>query len=103
MGKIFKKPLLFVKKSESKKGKLWNELADKRAKEQHGNIDELPEDDIHAVKRFIVPDLYPKADPEETEDAVSSLKGEIQKLKIKDERSFSPERTQVDDDKDANR
>jgi hypothetical protein len=81
MGKLFKKPLLFVKRSESKKGSLWNELADKRSKEQHGDVDELPEDDLHAVKKFVVPDLYPEADPEEAEEAVSNLEEEIQKIK----------------------
>jgi hypothetical protein len=101
MGNRFGKPVIFVKRSDSKKGKLWNDLANKRSIQQHGDVDELPEDDLHAVKKFFVPELYPTADPEETEEAVSSLEEEIQQLREKGNPLPSPgtnqERTITDD------
>ena len=83
MGNTFKKSILFVKKSDAKKGKLWNEIADDRVIKQHGGYD-IPEDDLHAVKRQNDPVLFQKATPEETSEALSELEKEIQQLKQKD-------------------
>jgi len=84
MGNLFKKPQhLFVKKSDAKRGKLWNKIADERIIKQHGGYD-IPEDDLHAVKKFTDPVLSPKTTPEETSEVLSELEKEIQQLK-KDE------------------
>jgi hypothetical protein len=82
MGNPFKKSLLFVKKSDAKKGKLWNKMADERIIKQHGGYD-IPEDDLHAVKRPSDPVMFPKATPEETNEALSEIEKEIQQLKQK--------------------
>ena len=85
MGNPFKKPYLFVKKSDAKKGKLWNEIADGRVIKQHGGYD-IPEDDLHAVKKFTDPVLSQKATPEETNKVLSEIEKEIQQLKKDEDR-----------------
>lgn len=96
VGNKFKKPLLFVKRSDAKKGSIWNELTNKRIREQHGGAEELPENDIHAVKKFIGPILIPESSPEETNKALSALEHEINQLKEKEYTPSSPNTDEED-------
>ncbi|HVA97005.1 MAG TPA: hypothetical protein VND99_05095 [Candidatus Acidoferrales bacterium] len=82
MGNKVTKPILLVKKSDSKKGSLWNDLTNNRIIKQHGGLD-IPEGDLHAIKRFDGPVIIPETSPEETKEALSHLEEEIQSLKEK--------------------
>lgn len=98
-----KKPAIFVKKRESKKGELWNELTNDRIIRQHGGFD-IPEDDLHAVKKFESPVQIEKASPEETKAALSDLAQEIEGLRQKEfllPQSQS-QNEEVDDDREPN-
>jgi hypothetical protein len=83
MGIKVSKPPIFVKKSDSKKGKLWNNLANDRIIKQHGGYD-IPEGDLHAVKRFESPVQFEEQTPEETNETLSDLTQEIEGLKQKE-------------------
>jgi hypothetical protein len=83
-----KTPLL-VNKTDSKKGSLWHDFADKRFKKQHGGYD-IPEGDLHAVHKYVGPVLGPQATSEETNAALSNLERELQQLKTKNQQSFQP-------------
>ena len=83
MGIKVPKPPIFVKKSESKKAKVWNRLSNDRIIKQHGGYD-IPEGDLHAVKKFESPVQFEQQTPEETNEALSDLELEIEGLKQND-------------------
>lgn len=75
----------FVKKADSQKGSLWHDFADKRFKRQHGGYD-IPEGDLHAVKKYESPLQASTATPDETNVVLSDLEKEIKQLKENEER-----------------
>jgi hypothetical protein len=77
-----KTPIL-VKKSESKKGSLWHDFANRRIIKQHGGFD-IPDDDLHAVHKFVSPVLSIRATQEESDAALSNIEKEIETLKEKE-------------------
>jgi hypothetical protein len=83
-----KTPIL-VKKSESKKGSLWHDFANRRIIKQHGGFD-IPDDDLHAVHKFVGPTLSTQASPEETNAVLSDIQKEIETLKQKEDQSRIP-------------
>jgi hypothetical protein len=82
MGDDKTKPVLLVKKSDSKKASLWNSLANNRIIKQHGGFD-IPEGDLHAIPKYSSPIDDQKASPAETKEALTELEKEINKLKEK--------------------
>jgi len=84
-----KKPILLVKKGDSKKGSLWNSLTNKRIIKQHGGFD-IPEGDLHAIQKLSSPLDDQRTSPEETKVALSEIEKEIQHLKEKDKRTPPP-------------
>lgn len=80
------KPVLLVKKADSKKGSLWNTLTNRRIIKQHGGFD-IPEGDLHAIKKYDDPISSPQANPQETQEVLSDLEKEIQQLKNKDDKN----------------
>jgi len=95
------KPALFVKRSESKKGALWNRLTNDRIIRQHGGYD-IPEGDLHAVKKFESPIQFPQASQEETDSALKELADEIEGLKKKSDQLAPPRHTRYDEDEVLN-
>src|SRR5579862_1412975 len=80
------KPILFVKKKDSKKGSLWNKLTNRRIIKQHGGFD-IPEGDLHAITKYENPIEKPAESSEETNETLSELEKEIKQLKEKNERT----------------
>lgn len=78
-----KTPLL-VKKSEAKKGSLWHDFAHKRIIKQHGGLD-IPEDDLHAVTKYVSPVPDPTETPEETDQVLSEIELQIKTLQEKEQ------------------
>jgi hypothetical protein len=83
-----KTPLL-VKKAESKKGSLWHDFANRRIIKQHGGFD-IPDDDLHAVHKFVGPILSTQATTEETTAVLSDIQKAIENLKEKENQSRIP-------------
>ena len=77
------KSILLVKKSDSKKGSLWNTLTHRRIIKQHGGMD-IPENDLHAIHKYESPIPTPQTTSEEANAVLSDLEKEIQQLKIRD-------------------
>src|ERR1700722_2027361 len=94
-GKSDTKTPLLVKKSESKKGSLWHDFANRRIIKQHGGFD-IPDDDLHAVHKFVSPTLSTQATPEEVSAVLSDIEKEIETLKEKESQSRAPSRTPED-------
>ena len=80
------KPILLVKKKDSKKGSLWNKLTNRRIVKQHGGFD-IPEGDLHAIPKYESPVDKPILSSEETKEALSDLEKEIRQLKEKNEQT----------------
>lgn len=78
------KPVIFVKKSESKKGSLWNTLTNQRIIKQHGGFD-IPENDLHAIPKYHSPLDKPPESIAETNETLSDLEQEIKQLKDKND------------------
>lgn len=76
-------PPVLIKRSEAKKGSLWHAAAQKRFFKQHGGIDveNLPENDAHALMKIQNPAYTPPASTEERKDAENSLERKINELK----------------------
>jgi NAD(P)H-dependent FMN reductase len=83
------KPVLFVKKADSKKGSLWNKLTNRRIIKQHGGFD-IPEGDNHAIPKYHSPLDEKQASPEETKETLTELEKEIRELKEKDRHTSLP-------------
>ncbi len=84
--KATKTPLL-VKKSDSKKGSLWHDFATRRIIKQHGGFD-IPEDDLHAVHKYVSPIHSQQISHDETNAVLSDIEKEIQDLKEKEKPDF---------------
>jgi hypothetical protein len=80
------KPILFVKKKDSKKGSLWNTLTNRRIIKQHGGFD-IPEGDLHAITKYHSPIEKPAESSKETNETLSDLEKEIRQLKEKNEKT----------------
>ena len=78
------KPVIFVKKSESKKGSLWNIMTNRRIIRQHGGFD-IPENDLHAIPKYHSPIERLPESKEETNEVLSDLEQEIKQLKDKND------------------
>jgi len=74
------KPVLLIKKADAKKGSLWNKFTNKRIIKQHGGFD-IPEGDLHAIAKYHSPIEQQTQSPEETNQVLSDLEKEINKLK----------------------
>jgi hypothetical protein len=87
--KIAIPPQLLVKKDEAQKGKSWHDIARERATKQHGDPDNIPEGDIHAIPKISDHEQLRKS-PEETQNSLDSLEQKLEKLKIqkKEEERF---------------
>ena len=84
------KSVLFVKKSDSKKGSLWNKLTNRRIIKQHGGFD-IPEGDLHAIPKYHSPVEKEEASEEETKEALYDIEKEIKQLKEKDRNTKQPQ------------
>lgn len=73
--------VLNVNNDEAKQGASWHDIARGRAHKQHGDVDgkDLPEEDIHAVKRHEDHHL-PQTDPHEMNQELDSLESQIKML-----------------------
>ncbi len=89
-----KTPLL-VKKDDSKKGSLWHDFANRRIIKQHGGYD-IPDDDLHAVHKYVSPIHPPQLSKEETNATLSDLEKEIELLKKKEELTKAPSKPPTD-------
>lgn len=78
------KTVIFVKKSESKKGSLWNTLTNQRIIKQHGGFD-IPENDLHAIPKYHSPLEKLPDSTEETNETLTDLEQEIKQLKVKND------------------
>lgn len=76
------KPVLFVKKSESKKGRLWNVMTNRRIIKQHGGYD-IPENDLHAIPKYHSPLEKPPESEDENNETLIDIEQEIKQLKNK--------------------
>jgi len=83
------KPILLVKKSDSKKGSLWSTFTNKRIIKQHGGFD-IPEGDLHAVPKYHDPLERKTSSPEETKEVLSDIEKEIEQLKNKEKQTPPP-------------
>lgn len=71
--------VLNVSNEEAKNGASWHDLARERAFKQHGDAEELPEGDIHAIRKH--PDHHlPQLNPEEEKHALDALEDQIKHL-----------------------
>lgn len=78
------KSVIFVKKSDSKKGSLWNTLTNRRIIRQHGGFD-IPENDLHAIHKYHSPLEAPPESEKENNETLSGIEQEIKQLKDKDD------------------
>ncbi|MGH7204299.1 MAG: hypothetical protein ACREHC_07685 [Candidatus Levyibacteriota bacterium] len=74
---------LFVKKSQAKKGDVWNDLANQRIHKQHHG-GEIPEGDRHAIPKYRSPLDQNQTSPEETKIVLDDLEMQIKALKEKE-------------------
>lgn len=77
------KPMILVKKSDSKKGSLWNKLVNHRIIKQHGGFD-IPEDDLHAIPKYRDPLERQEESPDEKNAKLSDIEEQIKRLREKD-------------------
>jgi hypothetical protein len=71
--------ILNVQSEEAKSGASWHDIARGRAFKQHGDAEDLPEGDIHAVRKHQDPHLHQR-NPDEENQALDSLEGKIKQL-----------------------
>jgi hypothetical protein len=82
--------ILKVTKEEAQQGKSWHDIARGRAQRQHGEGEEIPEGDIHAIqKHYEHPGLAQDA-PEEVEQTLTSLEEKIKQLQSRKETASTP-------------
>ena len=84
-------PVLLVKNSDAQKGELWSTTAKNRFIKQHGSVDEIPEDDAHAVPVYDDPTYVPPPSPEETKVALDSLAAKLKQLKDQGKPQLPPQ------------
>jgi hypothetical protein len=95
------KPVLLVKKADSKKGSLWNTLTNQRIIKQHGGFD-IPEDDLHAIHKYSSPLVIPHESEEETKETLSELEQEIKQLKDNEDPNRQSQRESLAEPKEYN-
>lgn len=86
-------PPVLIKRSEAKKGSLWHAAAEKRFFKQHGDVDveHLPENDAHALRKFHDPTYTPPASDAEKKAAEASLEKKINELKNQTKQAAPPQ------------
>ncbi len=87
--KVKNHSVLLVKDKEAKQGDSWLDLARERSIKQHGDTDELPENDAHAIRKYEDHNLTPRP-PEETKAALSLLEEQIKELQEREKRVEKP-------------
>jgi hypothetical protein len=103
LNKINNQSPLLTKKIDAEKGKNWNALARARENQQHKDPDNIPEGDIHAVRK-IEGHAAPVVPEEKTKAALASLEEQIKMLQIKQrdeaqthKQSQQPPKQELDD------
>lgn len=99
--------VLKVTKEEAQQGKSWHDIARGRANKQHGEGEEIPEGDIHAIPKHYQHPGLAQEDPEVVNATLTSLEDRIKQMQSKEQQSRIPptpppppaqQPTKIDDD-----
>ncbi len=95
--------VLNVTKQEAQQGRSWHDLARGRAQKQHGEGEEIPEGDIHAVVKLDNSTHLPQVNQEENKVAIGSLEERLKQIQAQRAEEAKPvpqqpEQNQYDED-----
>ncbi|MBA3724127.1 MAG: hypothetical protein H0W89_04550 [Candidatus Levybacteria bacterium] len=82
--------VLKVTKEEAKQGSSWHDLAKRREHQQHGDGEDIPEGDIHAVQKHYQHAGIPQRAPEEVKATLDSLEEKIKQLQANEVKPQAP-------------
>jgi polyhydroxyalkanoate synthesis regulator phasin len=78
--------VLKVTKQEAQQGKSWHDIARGRATKQHGDGEEIPEGDIHAIPKHYQHPSLAQESPEALNETLSSLEEKIKQMQSQEAR-----------------